>query len=370
MSYDVAIIGAGIVGAACAASLSAAGLRVVVIDANGIATGTTAAGMGHLVVMDDSEAQFALTRYSQQLWDRLGDEMPATSEFEHRGTIWVAADDEEMREVQRKHEFYSSRGVECEVVDASSLREAEPNLREGLAGGLRVKSDSVVYQLTATNFLIENAKSRGAEISVGKKVQAIVANGARLTNGETITAGTVVNAAGINAPALSPGLEINKRKGHLVITDRYPNFAKHKLVELGYLRSAHGSDADSVAFNLQPRVTGQILIGSSRQFGVDDAGADAEILRRMTMRAFEFIPALRSLSAIRVWTGFRPATPDNLPYIGPSPTQKNVYIAAGHEGLGITTALGTAELITDMIAGREPAIPFEPYLPSRDIHIH
>ena len=370
MNYDVAVIGAGIVGAACAASLSAAGLRVIVIDANGIATGTTAAGMGHLVVMDDSEAQFALTRYSQQLWDRLAEQMPAAGEFEHRGTIWVATDDEEMSEVQRKNEFYSSRGVNCKILDSRSLSEAEPNLREGLAGGLLVKSDSVVYQLTATNFLIEKAKSRGAEINVGSKVEAITGNGARFANGETIVAGIVVNAAGINAPQLSPGLEINKRKGHLVITDRYPNFAKHQLVELGYLKSAHGSDADSVAFNLQPRATGQMLIGSSRQFGVDDAAADTEILRRMTTRAFEYMPGLRSLSAIRVWTGFRPATPDNLPYVGPSPTQKNVYIAAGHEGLGITTALGTAELITDMIAGRESAIPIDPYLPARKINTH
>ena len=369
MSYDVAIIGAGIVGAACAASLSAAGLRVVVIDASGIATGTTAAGMGHLVVMDDSEAQFALTRYSQQLWKRLAEEMPATGEFEHRGTIWVAADDREMREVQRKHDFYSSRGVECEILDDRSLRNAEPNLRDGLAGGLLVKSDSVVYQLTATNFLIQKAKSRGAEVNIGK-VEVITDNGARLANGETVAAGIVVNAAGINASKLSPGLEINKRKGHLVITDRYPNFAMHQLVELGYLKSAHGSDADSVAFNLQPRSTGQMLIGSSRQFGVDDAAVHTEILRRMTTRAFEYMPALRSLSAIRVWTGFRPATPDNLPHIGPSPTQKNVYIAAGHEGLGITTALGTAEMITDMIVGRQLGIPFEPYLPSREIHVH
>jgi D-hydroxyproline dehydrogenase subunit beta len=370
MIFDVAIVGAGIVGAACAASLSSAGLRVVIIDANGIATGTTAAGMGHIVVMDDSEAQFALTRYSQQLWDQLAEEMPPTGEFEHRGTIWVASDDDEMREVRRKHDFYASRGVHCEILDDRSLREAEPNLREGLAGGLLVKSDSVVYQLTATNFLIQRAKFHDATIIVGDKVDAINDSGVRFANGETIGAGLVINAAGINAPQLSSGIEIKKRKGHLVITDRYPNFAKHQLVELGYLRSAHGSDADSVAFNLQPRATGQMLIGSSRQFDVDDAAADTEMLRAMTTRAFEYMPALRSLSAIRVWTGFRPATDDSLPYIGPSPTQKNVYIAAGHEGLGITTALGTAELITDMIVGREPAILIEPYLPSRKIQVH
>ncbi|HSU24747.1 MAG TPA: FAD-dependent oxidoreductase, partial [Pyrinomonadaceae bacterium] len=121
---------------------------------------------------------------------------------------------------------------------------------------------------------------------------------------------------------------------------------------------------------LQPRATGQMLLGSSRQFGVDDTLIDRDILKRMTSRAFEYMPLLRELSAVRVWTGFRPSTPDNLPYIGISPTQPNTYIAAGHEGLGITTSLGTAELVTGMITGREPAIPIEPYSPLRAIEPH
>jgi glycine/D-amino acid oxidase-like deaminating enzyme len=102
MSYDVAIVGAGIVGAACAASLSASGLRVAVLDEAGIATGTTAAGMGHIVLMDDSEPQLALTGYSRALWNALAEELPADAEYEHCGTIWVAADEEQMAEVRRK----------------------------------------------------------------------------------------------------------------------------------------------------------------------------------------------------------------------------------------------------------------------------
>src|SRR6188474_361884 len=99
-NFDVAIVGTGIVGAACAAALSREGLSVVVIDKTGIASGTTAAGMGHIVVMDDSEAQFALTHYSQKLWNQLAEELP-NCEYEHCGTIWVAADKEEMAEVRR-----------------------------------------------------------------------------------------------------------------------------------------------------------------------------------------------------------------------------------------------------------------------------
>ena len=66
-----------------------------------------------------------------------------------------------------------------------------------------------------------------------------------------------------------------------MITDRYPGFVHHQLVELGYLKSAHSVTADSVAFNVQPRQTGQILIGSSRQYGNEDSAVDQAMLTAM-----------------------------------------------------------------------------------------
>ena len=64
-------------------------------------------------------------------------------------------------------------------------------------------------------------------------------------------------------------------------------------------------------------------------------------------------------------TCFRAATPDKLPLIGPCPGGDGVWLATGHEGLGITTSLGTAKLLVDQILGRRPAIPWDPYLPER-----
>jgi len=364
---EVVIVGAGIVGAACALELSTEGLQVLVIDQGFPGAGSTGAAMGHIVVMDDSEAQFAITRYSQILWDDMRDQLPASVEFDPCGTLWVAADEEEMREVRRKFDNYRERGVNAEILDSQQVHDAEPHLRTSLAGGLRVPGDSVVYPPCAAEFLLQKARAFGARVVQGQPVAAIGKRVAHLADGTVFAAGFIVNAAGQSAPRLSPGINIKPRKGHLVITDRYPSFLHHQVVELGYLKSAHSLSADSVAFNVQPRKTGQILIGSSRQYGAENSAVDELILSRMLRRAFEYMPDLNSLSAIRVWTGFRPATPDKLPLIGPSPQDPSVLVAAGHEGLGITTSLATAKLICAQILGQRPAIPIQPYLPSRQM---
>jgi D-hydroxyproline dehydrogenase subunit beta len=90
-AWDVVIAGAGIVGAACALECVQRGLRTAVVEQGSIGGGTTAAGMGHIVVMDDSPAQLALTRYSQQLWRALARELPAGVEFDCCGTLWIAS---------------------------------------------------------------------------------------------------------------------------------------------------------------------------------------------------------------------------------------------------------------------------------------
>ncbi|TAN22258.1 MAG: FAD-binding oxidoreductase [Acidobacteria bacterium] len=358
----VIVVGAGIVGAACADACARAGYEVTVCEAAGIGGGATAAGMGHLVVMDDSEAQFALTDRSQRLWRTLAPKLPAAAEFASSGTIWVAADAEEMTAVEQKHAYYGERGIETTILDAAALAREEPNLRGGLAGGLLVASDCVVYPPVAAEFLLERS---GATIKMGEPVVALGQGEVRFRSGAALQADVIVNAAGMAAGRLTPGLPIRARKGHLLITDRYPGWVRHQLVELGYLKSAHSQDGDSVAFNAQPRPTGQVLIGSSRQFGVTDAAVDRAMLARMLRRAEQYMPALAGLSAIRTWTGVRAATPDGLPLIGPAREDATVLVASGHEGLGITTALVTGELIAAILTGGASAIPPEPYLPTR-----
>jgi glycine/D-amino acid oxidase-like deaminating enzyme len=363
---DAIVVGAGIVGAACAAALARDGWRVTILERSFAGAGTTSVGMGHLVVMDDSPEQLALTQYSLRLWRELAPSLAARSELDPCGTLWVAEDESQLGALRAKRDVSAAAGVDTEVLEARDVWNVEPNLRRDLVGALRVPGDGVVYPPGAGLDLIDQARAHGAVLREGVEVREIIAHGVRVEN-ETMHADVVINAAGASSPGLTPELPIAPRKGHLAITDRYPGFCRHQVVELGYLTSAHVMTSESVAFNVQPRSTGQVLIGSSRELVGWDAAINRDILQRMLQRAHHFMPGLADLSVIRCWTGFRPATPDKLPLIGRWDPTPGLWIAAGHEGLGITTSLGTAQLLADQIAGRPTMIDATPFSPMRAI---
>jgi glycine/D-amino acid oxidase-like deaminating enzyme len=366
--FDLIVVGLGIVGAACADAASAAGLRVAAVEAERIGGGATAAAMGHLVALDDDPEELALAQYSQRLWEPFA-AFPA-SEFRRCGTLWVARQAAEQSEIAAKLARLSAVGIAARALDAAELARLEPGLAAGLAGGLLVPGDSVVYPPNVARMLAERARERGATLYLKQRAIALpAAGGVTLADGARL-AGPVLVATGCALGELLPELPLRARKGHLVITERCASPVRHQVLELGYAASAHGSDAASVACNVQPRSTGQLLIGSSREFAFEGAAASLPMVRRMLLRAFEFLPNLRQLQALRVWTGFRPTTPDGKPYLGPVPGRRDVWVAAGHEGLGVTTALGSARLLLDLLMGREPALDLRPYAPARALPGH
>ncbi len=361
LEADVIVIGAGIVGSACAHELARAGLDVLVLDDR--RGGATAAGMGHLVVMDDNPAELALSRHSLGVWREWAGEMAADCAWHPCGTLWLAANDEEMSAAHDKQQRLRAHDVACDLVDASTLQALEPALRPDLCGALRVPGDSVVYAPNAARWLLARYPK---QIRV-RQAEVLDIDGARvrLAGKRWLGANAVLLANGIHATQLCPELPIRPKKGQLLITDRYPGTVHHQLVELGYVSSAHHSTGPSVAFNLQPRPTGQLLIGSSRQFDDSSADVDADMLAQMLERALSYMPALADLNAIRCWTGLRAATPDSLPLLGPHPQRPGLWLAVGHEGLGVTTAPASARLLAAQITGSRAEINPGPYLPQR-----
>ncbi|BCG01757.1 hypothetical protein PPGU19_063250 (plasmid) [Paraburkholderia sp. PGU19] len=373
---DVIVVGAGIVGAACAYELAQQGADVLVLDRAGVGGGVTAAGMGHLVLMDDSPAEFALSAWSRELWLELAPRLGPREAFVQCGTLWVAVDDEEYALAQTRQQALERAGVSCSLLDPMEVREAEPALREGLRGGMLLPDDAVVYAPAVAAWLLAQPTKGRVTCRLGAHVARVNPEGVVLADEETLSTGAVLLANGLQAAELLPMLPMQAKKGHLLITDRYPGIIRHQILELGYIKSAHNSSGTSVAFNVQPRPTGQILIGSSRQFDSLDPAVEPAILARMLSRASQYLPALPALNAIRAWTGFRPATSDGLPLIGAAAPflddmcHASTWLATGHEGLGVTTALATGKLIAAQMLHPGDALPIDPapYQPARFAH--
>jgi glycine/D-amino acid oxidase-like deaminating enzyme len=367
MTADVAIVGAGIVGAACAAELAARGLRVEVLERQGIGGGATAAGMGHIVVMNDSPAELALSAYSRDLWLELAPQLRQRDAFARCGTLWVAADDEECAAARAMQDAFAARGLVAQWLDSAALHACEPALAPALMGGLLIEDDSIVYAPTVAEWLLtQSPAAANITLRLGVAVSAVEAHCVTLASGERVSAARVIVANGIGARALLPSLPLQPKKGHLLITDRYPGLIRHQLLELGYVKSAHHATGTSVAFNAQPRPTGQLLIGSSREFETTDPAVDMPVLAQMLQRAAHYLPALPTLNGIRAWTGSRVASPDGLPLIGQlDGAEPDLWVAVGHEGLGVTTSLATAKLLAAQILAEAAPIPLEPYLPRR-----
>lgn len=365
MSFDVVIVGGGIVGCALAERLARAAMTVGLFERDALGGGATAASMGHLVVLDDEPSELALSAYSCARWRALADELPATAEYRRIGTLWIAGDAVEMAEAERKQQRLAQAGIDAELVTASRLQTLEPALRGGLAGALHVAADAVVYPPLAAAWLARRAAAAGAQIRCGTAVGALGDGEVVLGDGRRVQARHIVVATGCAVPELLAGVPVRRRKGHLLITTRARPVVGHQLVELGYVQSAHAADCESVAFNVQPRPSGQLLIGSTRQFDDVASAVAPPLLARLLRRAQDYLPALAGMTALRAWTGFRPTSPDHRPLIGAWPARDGVWLACGHEGLGVTTALGTADLLAAQLLDQPPPFDAAPFAPAR-----
>ncbi|KAK8466617.1 hypothetical protein PHAVU_008G135200 [Phaseolus vulgaris] len=159
---------------------------------------------------------------------------------------------------------------------------------------------------------------------------------------------------------------VKPRKGHLLVLENFNSLQlNHGLMEAGYLNHPTISDVESsdpeqnlsVSMTANTDAAGNLLLGSSREFVGFNTDLDESVVSHIWKKAGEFFPKLQALSlsdlsAIRkVRTGLRPYMPDGKPVIGPVPGLSNVFLAAGHEGCGLSMALGTAEMIVDMVLG-------------------
>jgi D-hydroxyproline dehydrogenase subunit beta len=376
MSSDVIVIGAGIVGAACAYSLAAAGLSVVVVDRAAVAAGTTGAGEGNILVSDKEPGpELSLQLRSTGLWRRYAQELPPGSfELETKGGVTVASTAEQQEALSELSRGQAGAGVEARPVSPDELAELEPHLVRDVAGGVFYPQDLQVQPMRAAAQLLAAARERGAALQLATEVQGATTSGSRITGVVTtrgrLSAGWVVNAAGTWAQTVSDRLgapvPIQPRRGLILVTEPLPPVIRHKVYTADYVANVASSAASlQTSTVIEGTLSGPVLIGSSRERVGYDRTISVPVLRQMAREAVRLFPVLARVRAIRAYAGFRPYSPDHLPVIGADHRVDGLVHACGHEGAGIGLAPATGELVCALITGAPPPVPAAPFAPAR-----
>jgi glycine/D-amino acid oxidase-like deaminating enzyme len=375
-SPDVVVVGAGIVGAACAYHLATAGVRVRLFDRSFVASGSSGACEGNVLAWDkELERELPLALRSADAWATLAERLGDDFEYDRKGSVVVAESPEELTAAAERARVLSGLGVVGEVLDAEALRREEPYAAHDLPGGVLYPGDAQLEPRLATAALARAAAAAGAELATGVDVTRIVrGNDGRATGIETgagtVAAGTVVVAAGVWTPNLleSAGLHVpvTPRKGQVVVLERSPVRFRRKLSEAGYFAAVKADDAAlQVAMVVESTPSGTALLGSSRQHVGFDRSVEIGVAGAIARRAARFFPVLHDARALRVYAGLRPLTPDHVPIIGPFREAPNVCVATGHEGAGIGLAPATGELVAAWATGAASPLPLEWYSPDR-----
>ncbi len=371
------MVGAGIVGAACAFALSADGHAVTVVDRGGLGAGTTSRGEGNILVSDKGPGpELDLARWSARLWRELGPELGVDDiEFEAKGGLVVAADEASAAGLATFAESQSAAGVSVEPVAASELSAFEPQLAGGLIGGAYYPEDQQVQPVRAAAALLRAARRRGAVVRFGVRVSGIRTDGRGavagvLTDAGPLDADVVVNAAGTWGGTLSERfgapVPVLPRRGFILVTEPMPPVVRHKVYSADYTANVASSDAGlQTSVVVEATKAGTLLIGASRERVGFNAGVDYQVVRVLAAQAVRLFPVLADISVLRVYRGFRPYCPDHLPVIGPDPRVAGLVHACGHEGAGIGLAPATGALIADLLGGRTPELDPTPFRPGR-----
>ncbi|MGW2236733.1 NAD(P)/FAD-dependent oxidoreductase [Streptomyces sp. NPDC001759] len=373
LTCDVVVIGAGMVGAACALYAARAGLDVLVVDRGCVADGTTGAGEGNVLVSDKEPGpELELALLSWRLWTELAAELGASVEYEAKGGVVVASSPGGLTALERFADAQRAAGVVAEPVAGDTLYALEPHLAPGLPGGVHYPQDSQVMPALAAAHLL---RASGARLLTGHRVTDVLrgpdgaVRGVRTDRGD-LHAPAVVNAAGTwggeVAALAGVHLPVLPRRGFVLVTEPLPRRVRHKVYAADYVADVA---SDSAALQTSPVVegtaAGPVLIGASRERVGFDRTFSLPAVRALAAGATRLFPFLADVRATRAYLGFRPYMPDHLPAVGPDPRVPGLYHACGHEGAGIGLSTGTGHLVAQALTGKKPDLDLTPFGPDR-----
>jgi len=374
-SPDAIVIGAGVVGASTALALTNAGLKVLVIDRGPVASGTTGAGEGNILVSDkEPSPELTLALRSRDAWFEVNADIDGGFELEDKGGVVVSRSEKGIADLKKLAALQRTAGIDAQEVNGAELQKLEPFISKNVEFGVLYPQDAQCQPMLAAAQMLRAVRKRGGSFVQGENVVKIdVVNGSvvGLTSDKNkYSSPIVVNATGTWAGEIAKlagsDLPIMPRRGFILVTAPAGKIINHKVYDADYVANVASGDADlQSSAVVEGTASGTILIGASRERVGFKNDLDVSILRQLARQAISLFPVLENIQLLRAYRGFRPYAPDHLPVIGEDANVKGLWHAAGHEGAGIGLAPATAELITAQITGRKTFMDPTPFSPAR-----
>ena len=372
--WDVAVVGAGVIGLACAFQLARDGYTVAIVERERPGAGASSVAAGVLSARPEPDPSLeplvalqldSLRRYPQFVADVEAASGMSVG-YRCEGSIWIALDEADQAEWDRLHELNCARGMGVERLDADQVRALEPCLSEPCIGGLHLSGEAQVDPRRLVPALEQAVFNLGAGIWPGAKaVHAVRSGGSgrqtvaiRLeVGGErgSLRARRMIIAAGhqqddllnFEGEPVSPLVPIGVRgvKGQ-ILSLRGPRILNHVVKTRDLL--------------MAPRDTGELIVGATIEEGRTDSTRDPGAADDLLSAARRVMPRIDEFELSEHRVGFRPAVEDNLPAIGRKPRDP-VWVANGHYRNGIQLAPATAYWLARAIRSGRPSKLIKPF---------
>jgi D-hydroxyproline dehydrogenase subunit beta len=384
---DVAVVGGGIVGAACAYELSRAGASVTLIERAELAAGASGRNQGWFVLPEDPILEpMARATLPEYLDVAAAAPLAVRIDGEPVGHLLVALASEDVPRAQPALSSAAGLGVAIRPLDAAELREVEPAVTENAVAGWLLQQGRRLNPEALTVALALGAKTAGADVRHHVRARALIEDGdvvgGVVTDDGPIRADTVVVAAGPWSTQLLDPIGIRMRvsgaRGWIVRVAPSGEPLRHLIEhagwrdELGRLAAVERPSAADIAADGMPRAEvgallhlhhdGTVLVGSSRQVWITPEPEDPGVPQRQLAAAINLVPSLAESRVLSTWWGLRPMTPDERPLVGS--VRDGLVVATGHGSYGVILGSGTAKLVTSIVMGEQPPFdpaPFDPF---------
>ena len=374
-THDLVVIGAGIIGLACAWRAAQAGMSVLVLERQEPGAGASGVAAGMLAPVTEAdfgeESLLGLNLAGRELWGGFAAELEDITGmsvgYADDGALVVAADRDDAQELRRLHDFQRALGLQASWLAPRACRELEPSLAPGVGGAILAPQDGHVDPRAAGRALVLALQRARGKLVTGAEVDSLSmtgdrVSGVRTVDGRHMSAGTVLVAAGawsarpgllsiegrpLVRPVKGQLLELRVPKGDAPSARRIVRTPRCYIVTRAQSQGAGGT---------------QVVIGATVEEQGFDTTVTADAVFRLLEAAREVLPDVGELELLGARAGLRPATPDNSPAIGRG-SREGLLCATGHGRNGVLLAPLTARAIVELLVqGTEPEglAPFDP----------